>query len=228
MEEAGAGRAGRPSAERRLQGRAHEGEGARPHPGHRPRLRPTTHPHRSPKAGADLGSHGRGWGEEEQETKRGPRGCGGTSGARERAPCCSTDGLLSDCAPRPGRHVEGSLTAEGDPGALKRVHRNCTTHAWLHHSIRLPVDKATSTRSPPPPQMLCLPRLTILFSNPNFLGDIPTFIPSPCSPRQWMPLFELWGTEVEGGREVRTEVRTAGAEVKEWEGRGAQPGCDCS
>lgn len=214
--------------------RAHQGEGARPDPGHWPRLRPRTHPRRSPKAGADLGSHGRGGGGAgNKERPAGLRRDGWRPGARSLLLHCwpivrlrpaprQTRGRVAHCAGRPG---SGGRKGRG---RTKGLHRNCTTYACLHHFIRLPVDKATSTRSPRPPQMLCLARLTSLFSNPNFLGDIPTFILSPCSPRQWMPLFELWGTEAEGGREVWTEVRTAGVEVKEWQGRGAQPGCDCS
>lgn len=110
MEEAGAGRAGRPSAERtRVRGRDRT-QDTGPVCGHEPTPADPLRPARTwaPTAGA----------EEEQETKRGPRGCGGTGGARERAPCCSTADLLSDCAPRPGRHVEGSLTAQGDPGRV--------------------------------------------------------------------------------------------------------------
>lgn len=62
-----------------------------------------------------------------------------------------------------------------------RLHRNGATYSCLQHCPHLPVDKGTSTGPPPPPQMLCLPRLTILFSNPN-LGGEPHLYSIPLQP----------------------------------------------
>ena len=95
----------------------------------------------------------------------------------------------SPCWPRPferaasaagacrgkGLSLRGPGGRRGRGGRKQRLHRKAL--AGLQHRPSLvPADHGTFTRSPPAPQMLRLPRLTTLFSNPNCSGRDALFL----------------------------------------------------